>query len=78
MIFMKEEDRNHGVFEALRRKFTFSVLHGDGFRLPDAPIVHAAGGRVIFPPVPFHEIERENAISGSPSTLVHKELLNYF
>lgn len=32
-------------------------------------------GEFIFPPVPFHEIERENAISGSPSTLVHKELL---
>lgn len=77
-IFLNEEDRNHGVFEAIRRKHTVCILHTDTFRVPDAPIVYSAEGKVIFPPVPFHEIRRGNAVSGSPSGAIHAHLLKHF
>lgn len=77
-IFLNEEERNHGVFEAIRRKHALCILHTDEFRLPDAPIVYSAGGKVIFPPVPFHEIKRENVVSGSPGVAVHSYLLKRF
>jgi len=65
-IFTHEEDRNHGVYECIKRQITFVVTHDSNFRNADAPIVLKLGNKVIFPPVSFHEIKEKNTVSSSP------------
>jgi hypothetical protein len=57
-IFSLEEERNHGVFESLRKKVLFAAIHDSSLRHPDEAIVLKAGEKVIFPTVKFHEILR--------------------
>lgn len=38
-IFDHEEDRNHGVYESLKKKVLFAVTHDGTFRDPDEAIV---------------------------------------
>jgi hypothetical protein len=73
-IFKTEEDRNHGVYEALKRDISFAVTHNSSFRDADAPIVLKLWNKVIFPPVSFHEIKEKNTVSSSPWIEVHKYL----
>ncbi len=65
-IFEHEEDRNHGVYESLRRQALFAVTHDSTFREPDEAIVLKAGEKVVFPVIDFHEIERKKVSSSSP------------
>lgn len=77
-IFDNEEDRNHWVYETLKRDVVLCFTHDAAFRDPDAPIVIKNWSKVIFPPVSFHEIKRKNVVSSSPSLKVHNYLLKYF
>lgn len=38
-IFDHEEERNHGVYESLKKKVLFVVTHDSTFRDPDEAIV---------------------------------------
>ncbi|NDK09457.1 PH domain-containing protein [Candidatus Gracilibacteria bacterium] len=77
-IFSLEEDRNHGVYEALRKKVLFAATHDVSLRDPDEAIVLQAGEKVIFPSVKFHEIKRDSVISSSPGLAVHEYLVPKF
>jgi len=77
-IFEHEEERNHGVFECLRRQVLFAVTHDSTFRKPDEPIVMKAGEKVIFPVIEFHEIKRKKVSSSSPWLRVHNYLVPKF
>lgn len=65
-IFEHEEDRNHGVYECLRRQVLFAATHDSTLRDPDEAIVMQAGEKVVFPVVEFHEIKRTKVSSSSP------------
>ncbi len=77
-IFENEEDRNHGVYESLRKQVLLAVTHDSTFRTPDEAIVMKAGEKVVFPTVKFHEINRPSVISSSPGTKVHEYLIPKF
>lgn len=74
-IFETEEDKNHGVYECIKRQITFVATHDSSFRNADAPIVLKLGNKVIFPPVSFHEIKEKNTVSSSPWIEVHNYLV---
>lgn len=76
-IFENEEDRNHGVYECIKRDVTLCATHDDTFRDPDAPIVFKSGTKVIFPAVSFHEVDEKNTVSSSPGATVHNHLIQH-
>ncbi len=76
--FGNEEDRNHGVYETLRRQVVLCLLHDSSFRGADGSIVLTLGSKVTFPPVSFHEVREKNAVSSSPCLEVHQRLLRHF
>lgn len=77
-IFENEEDRNHWIYETLKRDVVFCVTHDSLFREADTPIVLQEWNKVIFPAVSFHEIKQKNTISGSPGLRVHNYLMHKF
>lgn len=77
-IFENEEDRNHWIFETIRKKIVFCFTHDSSFRNADAPIVLKLWSKVIFPAVSFHEIERSSTVSSSPWVNIHKYLSTKF
>lgn len=77
-IFENEEDKNHWVFETIRRKVVFCFTHDSFFRDADAPIVLKLWNKVIFPAVSFHEINRSSTVSSSPWIKVHEHLSKKF
>ena len=70
-----EQKNNLGVFDALKRQHTLLLVHDSSFRDPAGPIVQKYISGVIFPSVPFPEVEAKNVISSSPSREVHEKLL---
>lgn len=74
-VFENEEDRNHGVYECLKRDIVFCATHDDTFRDPDAAIVFKFWKKVIFPAVSFHEVNEKNTVSSSPWLEVHNYLI---
>ena len=77
-IFEHEEERNHWVFECLRRQVLFAATHDSTLRDPDEAIVMKAWEKVIFSVVEFHEIKRKKVSSSSPWLSVHKYLVPKF
>lgn len=77
-IFEHEEDRNHWVYECLRRQVVFVATHDSTFRDPDEAIVMKAGEKVVFPVIEFHEIKRKKVSSSSPGLKIHKYLEDKF
>jgi hypothetical protein len=77
-IFENEEDKNHGVYDCLKRDILLCITHDENLRQPDNPIVHKLGEKVIFPSVNFHEIKRKNVVSSSPWIEVHNYLIKKF
>lgn len=73
-IFENEEDRNHWVYESLRKKVLFAITHDSTFRNPDEAIVYKKWEKTIFPTVKFHEINRLWVVSSSPWIKVHEYL----
>ncbi|MDD2566117.1 MAG: hypothetical protein PHZ26_05535 [Candidatus Gracilibacteria bacterium] len=74
-VFENEEDRNHGVYETIKREVVYCITHDELFRDPDAPIVFKYGNKVIFPAIGFHEINRKMIVSSSPGINVHEYLI---
>jgi len=72
------EPRNIGVQESLKREFTLLLTHDSTFRPPTTPEVIQEEGQVIFPPVPFPEVEAKDVVSSSPSEQVHNFLVKEF
>jgi len=77
-IFEHEEDRNHGVYECLRRQVVFAATHDSTFREPDEAIVMKAWEKVVFPVIEFHEIKRSKVSSSSPGLKIHEYLTPKF
>lgn len=77
-LFENEEDRNHWVFETIRKKVIFCFTHDTRFREADAPIMLKLWTKVIFPAVSFHEITRPSTVSSSPGMKTHKYLSGKF
>ena len=77
-IFEHEEERNHWVFECLRRQVLFAATHDSTLRNPDEAIVMKSWEKVIFPVVEFHEIKRKKVSSSSPWVDVHQYLVPKF
>jgi len=77
-LFENEEDRNHWVFETIRKEIVFCFIHDSSFRNADAPIVLKLWTKVIFPAVSFHEITRSSTVSSSPWIETHKYLSKKF
>lgn len=72
-----EEKNNLGVLEAIKRQHTLLVLHDSSFRDPVGRIVINKNNQILFPVVPFPELNSSaiNIVSSSPSEKVHKELI---
>lgn len=77
-LFKNEEDRNHWVYEILRKKIIFVITHDSTFRNPDEAIVLKMWEKTIFPTVKFHEIKRTWVISASPWLETHNYLKDKF
>lgn len=77
-IFENEEDKNHGVYDCIKRDILLCITHDENLRQPDNPIVHKLGKKVIFPSVNFHEIKRKKVVSSSPWIEIHKYLIKKF
>ena len=77
-IFTNEEDRNHWVYECIKRDITFVATHDSSFRDADNPIVFKLWKKVIFPAVSFHEVKQKNTVSSSPWIEVHNFLIKDF
>lgn len=77
-LFENEEDRNHWVFETIRKQVTFCFIHDSDFREADASIVLKLWSKIIFPAVSFHEITRPSTVSSSPWIETHKYLSQKF
>lgn len=77
-IFENEEDKNHWVYECIKRQVTLVFTHDAKFRNADAPIVLKLWNKVIFPPVSFHEVKEKNVVSSSPWMEVHEYLSKKF
>lgn len=77
-IFENEEDRNHWIYETIKKDVVLCVTHDSLFRDADAPIVLTIWTKTIFPAVSFHEVNQKNTISWSPWIRVHNYLITKF
>ncbi len=66
------EANNIGIDEVLNKKNAILVFHDSTFREPPKKIVKKIGKEIVFPSVPFQEVE--NSISASPSKKLHDYL----
>ncbi len=73
-IILREEYANLGVFAALLRTHTLVVTHDSTFRQPCIPIVSKVGRNIVFPAVPFPELDMCNVVSSSPGFEAHEFL----
>src|SRR3989338_3153903 len=73
-----EDTNNWGVRLSLDRKYTLVIVHDSRFRLPMGSMVLEDDDKLIFPPLPFPEINAWNVISSSPSVVLHKHIANIF
>jgi len=77
-IFANEEDRNHWVYETIKRDIVLCITHDSSFRDPDDVIVLKLWNKVIFPAISFHEVKQKNVVSSSPGIKVHQYLSSKF
>ncbi|MBT3691449.1 hypothetical protein HOG16_04370 [Candidatus Woesearchaeota archaeon] len=81
-IFLTEKQKNKirplnelnniGIKEVLNKKNVILVFHDSSFRKPTKKITKKVGKEIIFPSVPFLEINK--SISASPSKKLHEYL----
>ncbi|MBI4154366.1 hypothetical protein HY501_03445 [Candidatus Woesearchaeota archaeon] len=74
-VALREERNNLGVFHCLNRKHTLLVAHDSSFREPAGRIVIQNNGETILPPVEFPEVDAKDVVSSSPSSSVHRFIL---
>ncbi len=77
-IFEHEEDRNHWVYETIKKQVVFCVTHDSNLRDPDSAIVLKLWNKVVFPAVNFHELNLPSTVSSSPWLEVHNYLAKKF
>lgn len=78
-IKLHEEQRNHGVLEAINHKNVICFLHNGDWRNPPEEIVSKDRfWHTIFPGISFPEITGKWVVSGSPSKELHNYLLQFF
>ena len=78
IILNMEEDENIGVKECIEREFTLVLTHDSGFRKPQGKIAKENNGKMIFPSVPFSEVNAKRVVSSSPGRDVHEFLVKRF
>ncbi|MEK6807977.1 MAG: hypothetical protein AABX75_03020 [Nanoarchaeota archaeon] len=69
-----EKPNNLGVLACLKRKFVICMAHDSSFREPAGDIAIETEAGLVFPAVPFPELEtagRKNVTSSSPSEKAH-------
>ena len=76
LILELEDKNNIGVRECLSKPNCIFITHNSGFRQPEHSMVAERKGKIIFPAIPFKELEQFNAISSSPTAKLHKFLEN--
>ena len=74
LIEKLEEENNIGVKECLNKMITLVAIHDSRFREPMFPLVNIKDKRVKFTSLPFKDIKEIEALSSSPSKIVHKYL----
>ncbi len=78
-IRLHEEQRNHGVLQAISRKNIICLIHNSDWRnAPSWLVSKDLAGNIVFPGLPFPEIIGKWVISGSPSKQIHEYLLQFF
>ena len=86
-IEMNEQSGNLGVREAINRTYVVCCLHDSTFRMPIGNIAAKDDdGKIIFPPLPFPEVESikveglspRNIVSGSPGPPIDKYIRNIY
>ncbi len=78
-IELYEEQRNHGIREALKRTHMICLLHNSDWRdSPTSLVSKDQSGHIIFPGISFPEITGTGVVSGSPSKEIHTYLLQFF
>jgi len=75
IIRVLEEKRNVGVMDCLQREHTMLLLHDSNFRDPEERIVKRKDGELLFPSLPFPEVDGLDVVVSSPSKSVHRALL---
>jgi hypothetical protein len=75
IIRVLEEKRNTGVMDCLQREYNMLLLHDSKFREPDEKIVVGKGENLTFPGLPFPEVDALDVVVSSPSSSVHRALL---
>tara|TARA_Y100000034_G_scaffold133744_1_gene200134 strand:- start:2974 stop:3867 length:894 start_codon:yes stop_codon:yes gene_type:complete len=77
-IFKKEDKNNRGVLECLKRRYTIVLTHNSHFRNPKGKIVVKGKKNILFPGIPFPEVNEENVVSSSPNKKIHDYLVEKF
>mgnify|MGYP001608487405 FL=1 len=73
-----EDEENEGVFSCLDKQFTLVLIHNSDFRTPEGEIVRKENGKIIFPPIPFSEVNAKNVVSSSPNKDTHEFLIKQY
>lgn len=77
-LLKKELEENHGIRECLSKKQVLVLVHDSSFRDPAGPLVKIYEDTVVFPSVPFPELDHVRAISASPSKNAHEFLMKTY
>ena len=73
-----EDEENEGVLSCLDKQFTLVLTHNSDFRDPEGEIVKKENGKIIFPPIPFSEVNAKNVVSSSPNKDTHEFLVKQY
>ena len=73
-----KDSRNTGVLRCLGKQFVMVMTHDSKFRQPDNSLVLQTSEGIVFPALPFPEINAKKPISASPSKKVHDYLIKTF
>lgn len=73
-----EDEENEGVLACLDSKFTLVLTHDSSFRKPEGEIIKKEDGKIIFPAVPFSEVNAKNVVSSSPNKDAHEFLVKQY
>jgi hypothetical protein len=77
-LISHEEERNIWVHQVLQRKHILILLHDASFRSAHGSLTAHKDSGVVFPPIPFPEVEWRGVISASPGVICHEYLLQFF
>ena len=77
-IIEMENGRNTGVLTCLGKRFVIVMTHDSKFRNPIGSLVLQTSEGIVFPALPFPEIDAKKPLSASPSKKVHDYLVKKF